>query len=303
MIKESVIDYPRLTLSPDVWDLGGEDEYILKPSVKDKIFEVIRKYPEFPLEDVIEDVRIVGSICTNQYLDDSDIDVHIIPKEDSLPEPKTPEEWVKDIFKWYKDNREEIDAFIAEHPIEIYLQLVPEQDFLSDGVYSVKEDEWLVGPKLKPVTFDPYEVFEGILEDVRASVKNVDLLLAELRRKVISYEVVRDAIKKLPVEDKEALKARLESKVESMEQIIRELMADKLEWIEARREASLPPSPEEALYDIELAKRWGKANAIFKFIDRYNYLRLISDLEKMLEDDKLSEEEIDVIGELLGVRR
>ena len=29
---------------------------------------------------------------------------------------------------------------------------------------------------------------------------------------------------------------------------------------------------------------------------------LISDLEKMLEDDKLSTEEIDVIGELLGVR-
>jgi len=53
--------------------------------------------------------------------------------------------------------------------------------------------------------------------------------------------------------------------------------------------------------DVELAKKWKDTNAIFKFIDRYTYLRTIKELEKLIADDgQVSQEEVDVIKNIVG---
>ena len=65
--------------------------------------------------------------------------------------------------------------------------------------------------------------------------------------------------------------------------------------MDARKNSSKPTSPEEFVNDIEIARNWQDENAKFKFISRYNYLRIIADLKELLKDNELTPEEVDKI--------
>jgi len=151
-----------------------------------------------------------------------------------------------------------------------------------------------------PADYDPYEEFGNILDDVKAEAKNADLLFGELKRDVIDYGVIKKAVSGMSKEEKNNLLTRSQEKLKEIEDDISKLMSTKQGWIDMRKAASTPTSPQQALDDIELAKKWKDKNALFKFLDRYNYMRLIKDLEAMMEDDSINPEEVEIIQGLLG---
>jgi len=303
-VKESSIDFPQKDLDPSIW-LKEDDTYRIRPGIRRKILDVIGRYPDMDLIDTasagISDaatIHIVGSITTNQYLEDSDVDVHIVVSKDS--DFHGDEDFQNEVIQWFNDNRDEIGGYAGKHPIEIYLQYNPDQDLMSDGCYDLLADEWLAGPKVVPSDYDPYEDFSHIADDLRNTVEDADKLLGELKRDVIDYKVIEQAMKQLSPDQKGLFLGRLKNKLEEIEENIRALYAKRKDWVDARRVASKPSTPEEALKDVELAKKWKDTNAIFKFINRYRYLRTIRDLEELLEDDEISSEEVDVINNILA---
>ena len=188
-LKESLIDYPQKDLTEDIWDIR-KDTYLIKKDVKDKILNVLSMYEDVDLLEIAEEIRIVGSLCSNQYTEETDIDVHIVPKDLEM----FGEEDVSTIMSWFEDNREFLDGFIKRHPIEVYIQLNPAQDFLSYGLYDLNNDEWKKKPKKMPLNYDPYEDFEDILEEVNDYVENADVLFGKLKRNVIDYDTIKNAI-------------------------------------------------------------------------------------------------------------
>ena len=68
-----------------------------------------------------------------------------------------------------------------------------------------------------------------------------------------------------------------------------------------RRKSSTPATEEDALKDVELAKKWRDSNAIFKFLNRYKYFHTINTLEKIIEDEEITPEEMDVVKKIVGV--
>ena len=90
--------------------------------------------------------------------------------------------------------------------------------------------------------------------------------------------------------------------MDGMEEDIEKLYKERGEWVDARREASRPATPEQALKDIELAKHWKDVNATFKFISRYQYLRVIDSLNELIEDDGITPDEIPIIKNILGIK-
>jgi uncharacterized tellurite resistance protein B-like protein len=55
--------------------------------------------------------------------------------------------------------------------------------------------------------------------------------------------------------------------------------------------------------DAELSKDWDDANALFKFMDRYRYLKIIGELEDVVADDgEVTHDEIDVIKNIMGAK-
>lgn len=303
-LEESSIDFPRKDLDSSVWLREG-DTYKIKSEVKRKIFDIIGKYPDMDLIDTaaagISDaatIHIVGSIGTNQFLDDSDMDVHIVVSKDS--DFHGDEDFQDKVIKWFNEHRDEIGGYIGKHPIEIYLQYDPKQDLMSDGCYDLIADKWLTGPKIVPPDYDPYKDFSGIADDLRNMVEDADRLFGELKRDVIDYSVIEQAMNQLSLEQKELFLGRLKSKLEEIEEDIKALYIKRKEWVDARRMASKPSSPEEALEDVELARRWKDQNALFKFVNRYQYLKTIKALEELLADDEISPREVDTIRGIVG---
>ena len=292
---ESSIDFPREDLDSAIWD-KKDDGYILKEEIKNQILAVLEKYPDVPLLEIAEEIRIVGSIGTTQYQDDADVDVHIIPKDLG----GWSEEAVFDLQVWFNTHRDEIDGRINEHPIELYIQVNPKQDLMSDSCYNMLTDEWLVGPKITPMDFDPYEDFSHIADDIQNAVEDADKLFGELKRDAIDYEVIKQAMERMSGEDKERLLQKLQDKLDELEGDIEALYKKRGEWVDARRSAS-KPSPEQALKDVDSTKQWRDTNATFKFINRYQYLKTIADLQKLLKDEEVTPDEVDQIKSIMGV--
>lgn len=295
-VDESSIDFPRQDLDDAIWD-KEDDTYTLKKEVKEKILAILEEYPDVLLLEIAEEIRIVGSLCTNQFLDVADCDAHIIPKNID----EWSEEEVNKVIRWFNENRDELDGWIDGHPLEVYVQLDPNQDLMSDGCYNLLEDEWLVGPKVVPMSTDPYEDFSHIADDIRSTVENADKLFGELKRDVIDFEVIQAVIERMSGEDRDRLLQKLEDKLNELEDDIEALYKEKGEWTDARREASKPETPEQALKDVELAKNWKDVNATFKFVNRYKYMRIIKNLKDLLSDDEITPDEVDKIKSIMGV--
>lgn len=299
-LLESVIDYPQEDLCSSVWKKDG-DTYRVKPDVEKKIMNVLSEYPEFDLTK-IKPIHIIGSLGTNQYANGADLDVHLVVEDPSvLPDSRSAEDWRKDIFKFYKDNREKLDAYVGEHPIEVYLQMNPAQELLSDALYDLDTHKWLKGPKLVPEDYDPYEVFSDVANEISDVVGDTDKLFGELKRDVIDYDIINKAIQKLDGDARKKLLERLRGKVDEIEKDIDSMMKNMKGWLEMRKKASAPTTEEQAKSDIDLVKNWVSKGALFKFISRYQYMQIISRLEKMMKDHKISDEEIDRIQAMLGV--
>jgi hypothetical protein len=280
----------------DVWKHLKYDWYVLWDEVEEKVYNYIKSYPEFDLYIRVDYLHIIGSICTNLYQDDTDIDVHLIPKEGVEWDGKSKEHIVDDVKSWSHSN----PIYINKHPVELYIQFDIEQDFLSDGVYRVDSKEWLKGPLMYPLDYNPYEEFKGIYDKVREYAKDVDIDIGELKRDVIDYNQMNKAINNLPDEYKKSLMDDMERKLEEIEDNIEELIGTKDEWFRMRRESSKDIG--KALDDIKVAKKFRNANAIFKFIDRYQYIRLIKDLEGLLKDDsEITDDEVEDIEKLVGI--
>lgn len=294
---ESMIDFAREDLDPIVWNKDKLGRYSLQPSVERRIFDVLDSYPNQDLKSVAKELRIVGSIATNQWVEDTDIDVHLVPKD--------PAQWSEDdvnaVKDWFDENRDRINGYIGEHPIEVYIQTNINQDLMSDGVYDLFRHKWIKGPKLLPPDYDPYEDFSSIESDLRDTVEDADKLFGELKRDVIDFEVIKSAMERMTPEQKQHFLVRLESKLQEIEDDIEGLYRIRGELVQARSAASAPTSPEQALQDVQLAKKWRDANALFKFVARYQYLRVIGELKKLLSDGEVSPDDVETIKRIAGV--
>ena len=79
--KEAVIDIPRRTYAPGVFNNSETNDPTLKPSVKKMIYNQIE---EFEKEYPVLNVSLIGSILTHRYRNDADLDINVlfdVPKE------------------------------------------------------------------------------------------------------------------------------------------------------------------------------------------------------------------------------
>ena len=302
-LLESSIDYPRDTLCPEIWDLEEDSKKPqIKEEVKEKILETLKKFKGgFDLNDAIQGVRVVGSIDSNRWDDDSDIDVHLTLDKKKIPKTKSDDDWQKTIIKWFADNRDEIDGWIAEtHPIEVYWQFNLFQDFASEGAYDLLTDTWLVPPRIVDMDYDPYDDFKRVRENLKDTFEELDLDFGELRRDVIDYETMQEAIGRLSSESKDKLKTKMEEKLEEIDEEVHDLILKKKEIADERKAASQPSNEEEAK-KMRDDREWIEKNARFKFLDRYGYLQMISDLQKTYETkDGLAKKDIEKVSDILS---
>jgi hypothetical protein len=163
-------------LNPKLWQ-GFE----LKEEVKDKLEEITEAFIEYldiPAESIL-DVQITGSSANYNYTEHSDLDLHLIVDYEKVHQ-ECP---IVEGYLWSMKAafNKEHDISIYGVPVEVYAE-DSRQSAVSNGVYSLLNDEWIKKPqKIEPTTNDAavlakYNEIKDIVDKLNDSEEAQDIL-------------------------------------------------------------------------------------------------------------------------------
>ena len=179
-------------LNPKIWDENQK----MNPEVKKTLLKIADDYfesLEIPGVD-IEDVTMTGSLANYNWSKYSDVDLHIVIDYKDVP---VDEDLVMDFFKSKSSNwNKEHDVKIYGYDVELYVQDINEEHH-STGVYSILNNEWVIKPEKKKISFndksvkdkadrimDQIESLYDYMEDgeYESAVKGVDRLTEKIKK-------------------------------------------------------------------------------------------------------------------------
>jgi len=275
---ESIIDIPRKDYAPGVFDNADTEN----PKLKQKVLDMIDKQiKEFEKLAPVKETSLIGSILTKRYRNDADLDINVLF---DVPEDEQ-EERREQYSKLLRDINGKFVPGTA-HPVNYYVitdpKVLENNNRKADGIFSIKDNDWIKKPDED--TFEP-EKYEA---EFQKKVQELDIIKGELKRDIVDYQ----ELKQLTNNDVLNLQELVNAKLEEIEDSIRRLkeIGDKL--TNDRRDIfSREMTPDEI-------REFGKQNklpknVIYKMLEKYHYMKFYKYLKKILEDDKITDKEID----------
>ena len=282
--NESVIDIPRRTYAPNVFDDEDTKNPKIKATVKAQIDKQIK---EFEKEYPVLEIGLIGSILTKRYRDDADLDINVLF---DVPEDKQEEERLRLSKKFLSTkNPDNIQGMLipgSRHPINYYIitdkETYDDQNKKADAVFDIQKNKFVKRPE--DFTFD----INLYLKDFEKKVQEIDVIKGELKRDVIDY----DDLTELEPRDVKDIKDRIESKVQEIKKDLQDII-DIGDTVDAERRAAFDKdmTPDEIrAYGIK--NRLPKA-VIYKMLEKYHYITFFKRCKKILDDGEVSPDEID----------
>lgn len=262
---ESVIDIPRNSLNPAVFNFPDEGLPILRPAIKVQILndlEVLNNIVQ------VNNAYIIGSILTKQWNQDSDIDVNVEVDE---MEPLVKEA----VFNYIRKTNGKM-AQGTTHPINYYIVEGEEYDIdKTQAAYDVASERWIKEPEDVDIMVVSY------LDRFKNAIEHIDLTIANLRRNIIDYDELRN----LDRDQIKQLGSLLKNKLEEIEADIEFLIKSKRDIVDARKVAfTKDMTPEEI---NKYGKKWKlPENIIYKLLEKYYYIDFIRNIKNLYGDDE-----------------
>ena len=284
VLKESVIDIPRRTYAPGVFDDADTNNPKIKSSVKAMIDKQVN---EFEKEYPVINIALIGSILTKRYRNDADLDINVLF---DVPKEKQEDERLR-LSKQFlsSKNPDNIQGKLisgTKHPVNYYIitdqETYDDQNKKADAVFDIKNNKFIKRPE--DFTFD----INLYLKDFERKVQEIDVIKGELKRDIIDY----DELKELKSGDIKDLEKRIKSKLEEIEKDIQDIV-DIGDTVDAERRAAFDKdmTPDEIrAYGIK--NRLPKA-VIYKMLEKYHYITFFKYLKNILADGEVSDDEID----------
>ena len=117
-LRESIIDIPRRTYAPLVFDDADTSNPKIKQSVLDMIEDQIK---EFETEYPVIRIALIGSILTKRYRNDADLDINVLF---DVPSDKAEDERLRLSKKYLSaknpDNIQGKEIPGSKHPVNYY---------------------------------------------------------------------------------------------------------------------------------------------------------------------------------------
>ncbi len=182
----------------------------MNPDIKIKALELVDKLlAKYHVE--AKGVNVVGSICSNQYTDDGDVDIHI--------QVDLPEDVVEKLNNLRKKTQDEIlggeNLLVGgSHPLEFYFQSNLYADMGSCGCYDIMNDKWLSGPQLVDLEFDPFEEYSSSLDEAFEYGDRVQTIMFELNKNLYKYNAILDQASNKDVYSNEQLMSLIGRRLE-----------------------------------------------------------------------------------------
>ena len=284
VFKESIIDTPRITYAPGVFDDADTSDPKIKASVKKLIDAQIK---EFAKEYPVIKIGLVGSILTKRYRNDADLDFNILF---DVPKEKQEDERIR-LSKQFlsASNPDNIQGKLipgTKHPINYYLitdsKTYQDQEDKADAVFDIKTNKFIKRPE--DYTFD----MNLYLKDFQKKVDEIDIVKGELKRDIVDY----DELKELKAGDIKNLQDKVNGKLKEIEKDIQDIIKIG-DTVDAERRAAFDTdmSPDE-IKTFSIKNRLPK-NVVFKMLEKYHYLKFYKKCKEILDDNKVTDAEID----------
>jgi predicted nucleotidyltransferase len=283
-ITESIIDIPRRTYAPGVFDNADTKE----PKIKSEIIGMIMKqFTEFKKEYPILDYSLIGSILTKRYRDDADLDINILF---DVPKEKQEEERIRLSKKYLSvKNPDNVQGKLipgTKHPINYYFitdkKTYDDQNKKADAVYDIGKNKFIKRPDDFVFDIDTY------IKDFNKKVQEIDVIRGELKRDIIDYDELKDLTPNDILDLQDKINSKLEEIEDNIQQIIK--IGDNVES-DRRAAFDTDMTPDEIrIYGIK--NRLPK-NVIYKMLEKYHYLKFYKKCKQILDDGKVSDKEID----------
>ena len=284
VFKESIIDTPRITYAPGVFDNADTPDPKIKASVKKLIDAQIK---DFAKEYPVIKIGLVGSILTKRYRNDADLDFNILF---DVPKEKQEDERIR-LSKQFlsASNPDNIQGKLipgTKHPINYYLitdnKTYQDQEDKADAVFDYRNNKFSKRPE--DYTFD----MNLYLKDFQKKVDEIDVVKGELKRDIIDY----DELTELTPKDIVNLQDKIDGKLKEIETDIGDIIKIG-DTVDAERRAAFDTdmSPDE-IKKYSIKNRLPK-NVVYKMLEKYHYLKFWKKCKKILDDDKVTDAEID----------
>ena len=282
--RESIIDIPRKTYAPGVFD----DEDTDNPKIKINVLNMITaQFEEFEKEYNILDYSLIGSILTKRYRNDADLDINVLF---DVPEDKREEERLRLSKKYLSAaSPDSIQGKLipgTKHPVNYYFitdkETYDDQNEKADAVYSIKGQKFIKRPE--DFTFDK----DMYMKDFQKKVDEIDLIKGELKRDIIDY----DELKELTPDDIENLQSKVSEKLKEIEKGIQDVIDIGVEIDTDRRAAFDKDMTPDEIKTYGIKNRLPK-NVIYKMLEKYHYLKFYKKCKEILDDGEVSDDEID----------
>jgi len=147
------------TLNPVLFDANNK----LLPEVREKLLAIAKEFTDGLEEDEIKfnlkDIKLVGSNCSYNYNENSDLDLHLVAETESLNCPDNLYPLLYSAYRSIFNNK--FDPIIHGIPVELFVETEETEQIdnkeiteerqksalNSAGIYSVLNDEWIKEPE------------------------------------------------------------------------------------------------------------------------------------------------------------
>jgi predicted nucleotidyltransferase len=283
-IRESIIDIPRSTYAPMVFDSADTSNPKIKQSVMDMLDKQMK---EFEKEYPILKYTLIGSILTKRYRNDADLDINILF---DIPEEDREEERTR-LSKQYlsASNPDNIQGKLipgTKHPVNYYFitdkKSYDEQNLKADAAFDIKTNRFIKRPD--DFTFD----INLYLKDFQKKVDEIDGIKGELKRDIIDY----DELSELKPGEIKDLEKRIKGKLNEIETDLQDLIniGDNVD-VERRAAFDKDMTPDE-IKTFSIKNRLPK-NVVYKMLEKYHYLTFLKKCKSILDDGEVTDAEID----------
>jgi len=281
---ESIIDIPRRTYAPLVFDDADTKNPKLKPLVIKMIEDRIAKFEE---EYPVLKYTLIGSILTKRYRNDADLDINILF---DVPEGKREDERLRLSKKYLSsknpNNIQGIEVPGTEHPVNWYFitdeETYDSQNGKADAVFDIENNKFIKRPE--DYTFD----MNLYLKDFEKKVKEMDIVKGELKRDIIDYDELTD-LKPGEIKD---LQKSLGDKLNEIEKDIEDIIEIGDTVDAERRQAFDKNMTPYSIKKYGIKNRLPK-NVVYKMLEKYHYLTFYHKCQKILDDGEVTDAEID----------
>src|SRR6056300_401800 len=288
-ILESIIDIPRKTYAPKVFDDANTSNPKIKDSVKKQIEDQLK---EFESEYPILKTSLIGSILTKRYRTDADLDINVLF---DVPADKQDSERERLSKKYLSSkNPDNIQGKLipgSEHPINYYFitdkKTYDDQNKKADAVFDIEGNKFIKRPD--DFTFD----IDMYIKDFNKKVQELDIVKGELKRDIIDYRELED----LKPDDVLNLQDKLNDKLNEIEDDIEQIIKIG-DGVDADRRVAFDKdmSPDE-FRKFGVKNRLPK-NVIYKMLEKYHYLKFFKKLKEIMEDGKIIPAELKSLSKI-----